>query len=93
MTTALAQSSYLTISKISELYGIPRRTVYDYLSEIEKCDRYRSAWVTLDGGRAKLVNLLVLEDFLRYRQSLKHKNLARQLPPYDPKVVKRQRGE
>ena len=85
-------NTYLPISKISQQYGIPRSTVYDYLSEIESCDRYRSAWVTLDGGRAKLVNLLVLEDFLRHRQFLKNKNLARQLPPYDPREVMWQRG-
>lgn len=85
--------TYLPVSKICERYGISRRTVYRFYEEIRNYDRYKKAWISINDEGTTLFNTLVLEDFLRHRTELKHKNLARRLQPYNPKEVRWQRGE
>ena len=86
-------STYLPVNKIAEEYGMPKRTVYNIVAEMKSCARYEGVWVTLDGGRRQLVNTLALEDYLRFRQRLRYRNLAKTLPPYSATEVLKQRGE
>lgn len=83
---------YLSIATISEQYHLPKSTVYDLIAKVEQCDRYKNAWVELNGGRRKLINVLVLEDYMFYRDRLEDKNLSKTVPPYDPREVMWQRG-
>lgn len=83
---------YLSIAAISEQYSLPKSTVYDLVAKVEKCDRYKKAWVELNSGRRKLINVLVLEDYMFYRDRLEDKNMSKTVPPYDPSEVIRQRG-
>lgn len=83
---------YLSIATISEQYHLPKSTVYDLVSKVEQCDRYKKAWVELNSGRRKLINVLVLEDYMFYRDRLEDKNMSKTVPPYDPREVMWQRG-
>ena len=84
---------YIPVSEAAQAYHLSRSMIYKLLNEIEECDRYRSARAVLDLGNRKRVNVLVLEDYMFFRQRLKHRNVARTLPPYDPVETARQRGE
>ena len=86
------QTAYLPVSKIAEHYSLPKSTVYDLVAKVEKCDRYKRAWVELNSGRRKLINVLVLEDYMYYKDRLEDKNMSKTVPPYDPREVMRQRG-
>ena len=88
----MPKASYLPISIISERYSLPKSTVYDLVAKVEKCDRYKRAWVELNSGRRKLINVLVLEDYMYYRDRLEDKNMSKTVPPYDPREVMWQRG-
>lgn len=88
----MQKASYLPIAIISERYSLPRSTVYDLVAKVEKCDRYKKAWIELNSGRRKLINVLVLEDYMFYRDRLEDKNMSKTVPPYDPREVMRQRG-
>lgn len=83
---------YLPVNRIVTEYGLSRSTVYDLINEMKSCDRYKGQWVTVDGVKTS-VNVLVLEDYLRYRQFLKQRNFARNIPPYSAAEVRRQRGD
>lgn len=85
-------ATYLPIAVIAEEYRLPKSTVYETVAKIEKCDRYKKARIMLNGGRRKLINLLVLEDYMYYRDRLEDKNLSKSVPPYDPWEVLWQRG-
>lgn len=84
---------YLTISELASEYHRSRETVYRYLEQIEADPRYRNAWVYLTEDTPKLVNRNVFEDFLHFRENLRNRNLRKNLSPYDPATVARQRGE
>ena len=86
------QTAYLPVSKIAEHYSLPKSTVYDLVAKVEKCDRYKRAWVELNSGRRKLINVLVLEDYMYYKDRLEDKNMSKTVPPYDPREVMWQRG-
>ena len=83
---------YLPVNRIVAEYGLSRSTIYDLIREMKSCDRYKGQWVTVDGVKTS-VNVLVLEDYLRYRHALMHRNLAKTLPPYSAAEVRRQRGD
>ena len=87
------ESTYWPVSRISEQYGLSKRTVHRFFAEIEECDRYKKAWIKLNDCGTSLYSTLVLEDFLHYRTELQNRNLSKRLPPYDPEEVMRQRGE
>ena len=93
MIVELAENIYLPVNRIAERYGISKRAVYAIAKEMEGCSRYKKAWITINDGGSRLINTLVLEDYLRHRKELKHPNIARQLPPYNPSEVRKQRGE
>ena len=83
---------YQRISAIASEYGMTPANVRLILKEIETCQRYRGRWISLNDYGTKLVNVLVIEDYMRYRAAIKS-GLDKHLPPYDPAVVRRERGE
>ena len=85
--------AYMSIKEAAQLYGYSKQTVYNLIKEMKECSRYKGAWLELNQYGDKLINTLALEDFLRYRAQLKEPALARNLPPYDPREVRKQRGE
>ena len=86
---------YMSVKDLAEAYGMKPATIYSHLKLIEECGRYKNHRPKLnDNGAGDLmVNTLVYEDFLYFRSKLKNKNLAKNLPPYDPEEVRRCRGE
>lgn len=91
--TDFEKPTYMSVADAAKLYGYSKPTIYQYLSEMKDCKRYREAWTELNRDGIRLVNVLCLEDFLRYRSQLKEPALARSLPPYSAAEVRKQRGE
>lgn len=89
----LSGAVYLPIKEVCSRYSLSKSSVYSMLKEMEESQRYRKHWVTLNDGGDRLINCLVFEDYLRYRTELKHPNVAKMLPPYDPKMVRKERGD
>lgn len=83
---------YLPLSKVAEFYGLSKSSICRYFSELEQYPRYKKAVVILNPCGTRLYNTFVLEDFLANREALKHKNLSKDLAPYDPKEIAWQRG-
>ena len=88
-----AKPAYLSVAECAKVYGYSKQTIYSLVKEMRDCKRYKGVWTELNPQGDRLVNTLCLEDFLRYRSQLKEPNLAKSLPPYDPKEVRRPRGE
>lgn len=86
-------TTYLTVKDIAKKYNQSLKTVYKIVSEIKGQDRYKTARVAINEDACSLINTLVYEDYLFYRDKLKHRNIARHLPPYDPAIVRAQHGE
>lgn len=82
---------YMSVKDISAWYGMSRPSVYAILKEMETSKRYGK--ITMNDCGDKLVDTLMLEDFLLHRSELKHPNIARRLPPYDPAEIRKRRGE
>ena len=86
--------NYLKISELCEEYHKSRTTVTNYVNEIDKEHRYKDAWIYLEpGASTRQVNRNVFEDYLHYRAWLSDRNLRKHVPPFDPDVVVKQRGE
>ena len=83
---------YMPASKVAKFYGLTSSTIIRYFHELEQYPRYKKARVILNPCGTRLYNTFVLEDFLAHREALKHKNLSKDLPPYDPKEIAWQRG-
>ena len=90
MTTK--ENVYQRISAIAAEYSMTPANVRLIIKEIESCPRYRGRWISLNDYGVKLVNVLVMEDYMRYRGAIKS-GLSKHLPPYDPAVVRRERGD
>lgn len=84
--------TYISLKDAGTLYNLSIPTLRLYIKQMKECGRYDKRFITL-GEEKLLINSLILEDFLSCKGSLKEKNLARRLPPYDPGVIRRQRGE
>ena len=84
---------YLHVRDAAKAYGMTPQALYRIRDKIAGLDRYKSAWTEINSGGHLMINTLVLEDYLRYRTELDNPNLARKLPPYDPAVVRWNRGE
>ena len=82
---------YMSVKDISSWYGMSRPSVYGILKEMEDSKRYGR--IALNECGDKLVDTLMFEDFLLHRSELKHPNIARRLPPYDPAEIRKRRGE
>lgn len=89
----LSGAVYLPIKEVCNRYGLSKSTVYTILKEMESSGRYKKHWTTLNDGGDRLINCLILEDFLRYRTELKHPNVSKLLPPYDANLVRKERGD
>lgn len=83
---------YKRVSTIASAYSMTPANVRLILKEIENCPRYKNHWISLNDYGVKLVNVLVMEDYMRYRGAIKS-GLSKHLPPYDPAVVRRERGD
>lgn len=92
MITVTDKPTYMRISKAAEIYGLSDSTIRRHLREIEKLQRYKDAWPTINDEGDKLVNTLVLEDYMRHSVALKNPNLARRLKPFDEAAVMKHRG-
>ena len=86
------ENVYQRISTIAAEYSMTPANVRLIVKEIESCPRYKGRWISLNDYGVKLVNILVIEDYMRYRGAIKS-GLSKHLPPYDPAVVRRERGE
>lgn len=86
------KTPYKRISALAAEYSMTPANVRLILKEIESCNRYRNRWITLNDYGVKLVNVLVIEDYMRHRGAIKS-GLSKHLPPYDPAEVRRERGE
>ncbi|MCM1159348.1 MAG: hypothetical protein NC300_11300 [Bacteroidales bacterium] len=74
----------VTKREAAEQIGVEARTIQNYMNEIEAYkDRYGEK-ATIRGHGYSLVNILVLYDYLHYREKLKQKNLKQYIPPYNP---------
>ena len=80
---------FTSIKNIQEQYGLSHSTIYQLLSEINMCPRYRLQQVRLD----KLVNICILEDYLENRKILKRKTAAKNLPPFSMHTARMKRGD
>ena len=89
----VASRQYMSIREMSTYYGMKRPTIYNIIKEMESCGRYRYDQISINDYGDKLVDTLAFEDYLLNRTSLKNRNLARRLPPYDPTEVRKRRGE
>lgn len=85
--------TYLTVKDTADVYGQCIATVYTNVKEMQALDRYKSVRIAINEDGTRLVNTLAYEDYLYVKKRLKHKNLAKRLPPYDPAVVREQHGE
>ena len=83
---------YKRVSTIAAEYCMTPANVRLIIKEIESCSRYKGRWISLNDYGVKLVNVLVIEDYMHYRAAIKS-GLSKHLPPYDPAVVRRERGE
>ena len=83
---------YQRISTIASMYSMTPANVRLIVKEIESCPRYKGRWISLNDYGVKLVNVLVIEDYMHYRAAIKS-GLSKHLPPYDPAVVRRERGD
>lgn len=90
MTTK--ENVYQRISTIASAYSMTPANVRLIVKEIESCPRYKGRWISLNDYGVKLVNILVIEDYMHYRGAIKS-GLSKHLPPYDPAVVRRERGD
>lgn len=79
------QKNYMTRKEAAIELGVSPGTIDARLREIEalKGSRYPETAVIKSGG-VKIVNYLVLIDYLMYADRLKEKNLAKRVPAYDP---------
>ena len=84
--------TYKRISAIAAEYSMTPANVRLIVKEIESCPRYKGRWISLNDYGVKLVNILVIEDYMHYRAAIKS-GLSKHLPPYDPAVVRRERGD
>ena len=84
---------YMTVKSMAEWYESSPQTVRRNLAAIKACDRYKNATVTINDDGDMMINSLVYEDFLEFKPKLKHKNLAKTLPPYSAARIREQRGE
>ena len=91
--TDYQKSAYMSVAEAAEYYHYSKPTIYALLAEMKNCKRYKGAWTELNRDGNRLINVLCLEDYLRYRSQLKEPAIARNLPPYDPREVRKQRGE
>lgn len=81
---------FTSIKNIQEQYGLSHSTIYQLLSEINMCPRYKHQQVRLD----KLVNVCILEDYLANRKILKRKTVAsKNLPPFSMHTARVKRGD
>ena len=78
--------AYKRVSAIAAEYCMTPANVRLIVKEIESCPRYKGRWISLNDYGIKLVNILVIEDYMRYRAAIKS-GLDKHLPPYDPAVV------
>ena len=85
-------SPYSTVNRIADSTGLSTKTIRTIISEIEACKRYSGHWLILNDFGTKLVNTLMMEDYLHYRGQIKA-GLEKHLPPYDPKKAREERGE
>ena len=83
---------YLPVRRVAETYSQSKSTVNRILEELKATGRYSSYRVTINDDGDKLVNVLVYEDYLYYRTQLKNRNLAKNLPPFDPVEVRKNWG-
>jgi hypothetical protein len=84
--------TYKRISTIANMYSMTPANVRLIVKEIESCPRYKNRWISLNDYGVRLINTLVFEDYMRYRGAIKS-GLSKHLPPYDPAVVRRERGD
>ena len=85
-------SPFTTAKALSAQCGLSPSSVRRYMDEIERCDRYKGQKVTANTTGTRMVNVLVWDDYLVYRAQMEN-GLGKHIPPYDPKVVRRWRGE
>ena len=85
----------ITRNEAAEQYGCTTRTIDNKLKEIEKeieAGRYPKEFTITKVGGIKVVNYLVLVDYMNYADRLKEKNLRKHVPPYDPVEVAKSLG-
>lgn len=85
--------TYTHIKQAAEQYEMSVQSLYRILNKIETLDRYAGVNVfrTSNDSGDRMVNTLVLEDFLHYRAQIEAG--IKGIPPYDPALVRWNRGE
>ena len=84
---------WVTQDEAMEIMHCKKRTVYDLIKEMKAYEgsRYPHG-ITSQIGREKLIDQLVLQDYMRNRDRLKNKNLTKHVEPYDPVLQARLLG-
>ncbi len=81
--------NYMTRQEAAKEFGVSVRTIDDRVKGIEeevKLKRYPAHSVIKNGG-IKIINYLVLVDYLMYMDRLNEKNLRKHVPPFEPQEV------
>ena len=84
--------TYLPISEISKAYALPRRTVYRMADEIANQPRYKRVRAVIESPK-RMVHVLVWDDYLINRAALQDRCLAKHVPDFNMKEIKKMRGE
>lgn len=86
-------ATWLHVKDAAGMYGMSSQSMYRLLDKIESLDRYKSPriWVSANEGGHRMINSLVLEDYLHYKAQIDAG--IKSIPPYDPALVRWNRGE
>ena len=77
---------YMRLGQICKVFGMSRQTCAKYVREMLESDRYKNGTPELN-LESTYYNTLCFADFLQNRERLRNRNMARLLPPYDPRQV------
>lgn len=89
----LQDKVYMTVSDTAKMYSRCERTIRNDIKAMKESGRYNNRMMVLDPEGKMLVNSLMLEDWMSVKHRMKHKNLARDLEPFDAAAIRRARGE
>lgn len=86
-------NEWVSVEEAAEIMHCNKRTVFNCIKEMEvhEGSRYPRG-ITSMIGTEKIIDRLVLQDFIRNRKILKNKTLVKRLEPYDPKLQARLLG-
>ena len=83
--------TYMTVKSMSEWYEKSAQTVRQDVRRMREINRYNPKYLVLNEDGQQLINSLMYEDYLANKAAINAG--IKNLDPYDPAEVRRQRGE